>query len=631
MRRNNPVPMYQENHGYNATLSPEIAGASQGAFGTAPIAEVERLNRNVAGIGKQLADYTIRMQKQKDDNAIVAADNEIQKRLSEYMYNPETGIMMNKGKNADGMTIGYDEEVDKIIGDVSKDFSPYMKRKLGERITPGITNKRNNVARHEGGELRSSMLQDIEAGINAKVDNAIQDLNQESVDLLKDDMTTYVADRMHFLGEGEEAARSVAKKKYGAALLTVASEKANNGDVAGIMEIQGYAKGLTDAATRKKLAEIMETARKVDIYNRNYETSKKLAQAYKNNVLGARAEIRGMDLQKAAAPFLGQRMPNGANGCVEAVVRIGQSYSDFLKDNIDETNVSNLVNKAKEAGIEIENGLNLNTLKAGDILVYGDENHVVIYDGKGGAIGNSTSDEKVKTYSDFGVMGEVTKVIHTGNDILGLDPKERASLENMTQAEINSNETLEKKERAEYLQDLTDKMADAGNYSEAVAMLEAADLTPQEKNKLTRTMKTYYGVTANGKGKTTEGYTPKAQQADINSFNAFILKLDQPLDNGISIGANEWLKITAAAKRLRDSGSLPDGMEEEITAITGNTGFYSELTDTLEKKGYQGAYKDMLDAGAPPIVAAIIITQIHNRYKTVGKTWSDEEKTDETR
>ena len=51
-------------------------------------------------------------------------------------------------------------------------------------------------------------------------------------------------------------------------------------------------------------------------------------------------------------------------------------------------------------------------LQKGDVIVYGDDDHVVIYDGQGGYYGNSSSRNVTVHGSDYTEMGmPVTKVI----------------------------------------------------------------------------------------------------------------------------------------------------------------------------------------------------------------------------
>ena len=147
-------------------------------------------------------------------------------------------------------------------------------------------------------------------------------------------------------------------------------------------------------------------------------------QDYVRKVLGgldgydASIPQRVRSLLEDATPFLGVTMDNGENGCVEAVTKIGAKYCPFLAQELSNgvVNVDRLVADAGNNVIPFDP----NQLEEGDVIVYGDESdpqrHVVLYDGKGGYIGNSTEQNKVVQGADYNAMGAwaPTKIIKTG-------------------------------------------------------------------------------------------------------------------------------------------------------------------------------------------------------------------------
>lgn len=110
----------------------------------------------------------------------------------------------------------------------------------------------------------------------------------------------------------------------------------------------------------------------------------------------------------------GQTMVNGSNGCAEAAGKIGSYYSPFLAQecNNDVVYVPTLVSDADSAGLL--QPFNESTLEKGDVIVYGDNQHVVIYDGNGGYYGNSSSQDKIVHGGDYTAMEyQPTKIIKT--------------------------------------------------------------------------------------------------------------------------------------------------------------------------------------------------------------------------
>ena len=147
-------------------------------------------------------------------------------------------------------------------------------------------------------------------------------------------------------------------------------------------------------------------------------------QDYVRKVLGGLDDYdtsvpqRMRNLADDAAPYIGVTMDNGENGCVEAVTKIGAKSCPFLAQELENgvVNVDRLVEHAGDRVIPFDP----NSLEEGDVIVYGDKSdpqrHVVLYDGKGGYIGNSTQQNKVVQGSDYNEMGSwsPTKIIKTG-------------------------------------------------------------------------------------------------------------------------------------------------------------------------------------------------------------------------
>ena len=118
-------------------------------------------------------------------------------------------------------------------------------------------------------------------------------------------------------------------------------------------------------------------------------------------------------LDAGANAWLGATMDNGANGCAEAVGKVGSYYSPFLAQECNNgvVYVPTMVQDAGANCIPFDSS----QLQKGDVIVYGDDDHVVIYDGAGGYIGNSSSQNEVIHGGDYTEMGGLypTKIIKT--------------------------------------------------------------------------------------------------------------------------------------------------------------------------------------------------------------------------
>ncbi len=152
---------------------------------------------------------------------------------------------------------------------------------------------------------------------------------------------------------------------------------------------------------------------------------------------GAKAGA-GANVMDAAQDFMGQHMENGANGCVEAVTKIGARYNPFLADELSKgvVNVDTLVADAGDKVIPFDP----NNLEAGDVIVYDNNDHVVLYDGNGGYVGNSSSQQKVVQGGDYNNMGGLkpTKIIKTGNGVTAQNTQETTNNGGASAADLSS-------------------------------------------------------------------------------------------------------------------------------------------------------------------------------------------------
>lgn len=108
----------------------------------------------------------------------------------------------------------------------------------------------------------------------------------------------------------------------------------------------------------------------------------------------------------------GTTMNNGRNGCAEAVGKMGSYYSPFLAEQCNNgvVGVPSMVANAENAGL-LE-AFSAGSLEKGDVIVYGNDDHVVIYDGTGGYYGNSSSKNVVVHGRDYNNLDMTpTKII----------------------------------------------------------------------------------------------------------------------------------------------------------------------------------------------------------------------------
>lgn len=123
---------------------------------------------------------------------------------------------------------------------------------------------------------------------------------------------------------------------------------------------------------------------------------------------GSKAQV-SKNFDAGVKAWKGATMNNHENGCVEAVTKFGSYYSPFLANEYQNgtVNVDTLVNHAGNNVIPF----NAAKLQKGDLIVYNGNSHVVAYDGNGGYIGNSSSQDRIvhgKSYEQMGGLYPVS-------------------------------------------------------------------------------------------------------------------------------------------------------------------------------------------------------------------------------
>lgn len=127
---------------------------------------------------------------------------------------------------------------------------------------------------------------------------------------------------------------------------------------------------------------------------------------------GSKAQV-SKNFDAGVKAWQGVTMSNHDNGCIEAVTKFGSYYSPFLASEYEKgtVSVSALVKNAGANVIPFE----ASKLRKGDIIVYNGDAHAVAYDGNGGYVGNSSSQDKIVHGKNYEQMGGLypSRIIRT--------------------------------------------------------------------------------------------------------------------------------------------------------------------------------------------------------------------------
>ncbi|MBQ5733099.1 MAG: hypothetical protein IIV59_08170, partial [Selenomonadaceae bacterium] len=411
---------------------------SAGAFGTG--------GKEFGALANSLSQIAGVIQKRQDESDaadIMAARTEITQRMNESLYSGNGIITTGKGKNAEGMANRIGESIQDITDDVASKYNGRVRYQLTKKYLPqdmesygkmGMQAENRELESYRANEYKSSIASQIDfIGLNYASPDMVQAKFKEA-----DETINTWAMSQGWDGRTTEQAKTDFRTK---AAVSMVNACMSNEDSDGAEKILKENRKYMDPDAyyslynnvRKSQRQKEDYALGEDLYKKYWNPSthtfdsagfkKELESLYGR---GSITTTGGMDIEAADkeimnnSGLIGARMPNGANGCVEAYVRLGAWVSPWLKGQQGQTNVDNIMSAA-----QTENGgpgvvpYDASDVQYGDGIVYVDGNgeaqHVVMAAGKGEGdysyIGNSTELEKIVRRDDYRQMG---KKLHPG-------------------------------------------------------------------------------------------------------------------------------------------------------------------------------------------------------------------------
>ncbi|WP_405757573.1 hypothetical protein [Anaerovibrio slackiae] len=407
---------------------------SAGAFGTG--------GKELGALANSLSQIAGVIQKRQDESDaadIMAARTEITQRMNESLYSGNGIITTGKGKNAEGMANRIGESIQDITDDVASKYNGRVRYQLTKKYLPqdmesygkmGMQAENRELESYRANEYKSSIASQIDfIGLNYASPDMVQAKFKEA-----DETINTWAMSQGWDGRTTEQAKTDFRTK---AAVSMVNACMSNEDSDGAEKILKENRKYMDPDTyyslygniRKSQRQKEDYALGEDLYKKYWNPSthtfdnagfkKELESLYGR---GSITTTGGMDIEAADkeimnnSGLIGARMPNGANGCVEAYVRLGAWVSPWLKGQQGQTNVDNIMSAA-----QTENGgpgvipYNASDVQYGDGIVYVDGNgetqHIVMAAGKGEGdysyIGNSTSQMQIVRGSDYRQMGRL--------------------------------------------------------------------------------------------------------------------------------------------------------------------------------------------------------------------------------
>ena len=407
--------------------------------------------KELGALANSLSQIAGVIQKRQDDSDaadIMAARTEIAQRMNESLYSNNGIITTGKGKNAEGMASRIGESIQDITDDVASKYNGRVRYQLTKKYLPqdmesygkmGMQVENRELENYRANEYKSSIASQIDfIGMNYSSPDMVQAKFKEA-----DETINTWAMSQGWDGRTTEQAKTDFHTK---AAVSMVNACMSNEDSDGAETILKENRKYMDPDTYYSL---YNNVRKIQRQKEDYALGEDLYKKYWNSSThtfdsaGFRKELEslygrgsvtisgGMDIEAAdkeidRSGLIGARMPNGANGCVEAYVRLGAWVSPWLKGQQGQTNVDNIMEAA-----QTENGgpgvvpYDASDVQYGDGIVYVDGNgetqHIVMAAGKGEGdysyIGNSTSQMQIVRGGDYRQMGNLHPgfLIKSGN------------------------------------------------------------------------------------------------------------------------------------------------------------------------------------------------------------------------
>ena len=385
----------------NAKVSTSVTKEAFGTDGSQLGAWSSAAN-HIAGI--------IQKRQDEDDAAdIMAARNEISQKLNESLYSEDGIITTGKGKNAQGMTDRVNQSVQDDTQEVAGNYNGRVRYQLMNKYLPKDLEQYGKLGMQTENKEREAYQTDT---FNARMSNfsnsmalsyadpdTVYGQMQEANETLNSwadkqgwDAATTEAKKMTFRTQTVSSLvkACVADEKYDDAYEWLKRERKN-------MSQDEFNSLYATVEKQKKAKDKKDTSRILIGKFYNPETNELDIAGLEKEARAMCTKSNGISSDSIEAGYQkwgGQTMPHGTNGCVEAAVRIlGTDNSNSWIQSIQgDTYVPTLVSKSQTA-----NGgpgvipYSADQVEPGDMIIYGDDDHVVVATGGTGYVGNSSS------------------------------------------------------------------------------------------------------------------------------------------------------------------------------------------------------------------------------------------------
>lgn len=636
---------------------------------------------NTAGLGalnagiNQVQKTVNKIQDENDASDLMEAKNKIMTAVTSQMYGEDGLITNGVGVNAKGLQDRVTKAIQDTSHNIMKDYNPRVQRALKANLNENMLNFQRLAAGQEMREKRAVDKANFESTIENNIDLVARNYaDAETLSTaVKDTRRTIEAQALKFGLPAEEAvasARNAITQTVGGAVTAALANGDNDKagqildayktqmDAAEYWKLKGSLRKSQDSASMKvKVKDLLAQCRVQNAdgtysYDmRRFSNLVENATKYVNRGGGAADAVSA-----GFRPMIGTQMDNQRNGCVEAALKGTSGLNAFAQREREAgvLNVPRLLEDAlnPESGVTVEATSTAANAQAGDLVIYftpGDDKnhaanaeHVMVADGNGGVYGNSSSAADYTDAEGNYVQGggkvvhrpgsmeteglEIGYVIHTNTEGTVQEAEAPLSFEeiekykNYGEALAREDMSWQRAEKNRAEDNLLTAATEAGSYDEAVAMIDESNLPAMEKSKLKRQAAISYNVSTRSSrnGEDASGISP-LKEADTKALQTANTKFR----SGYALTPEQHTNLLYAVDKYIASGWMTEEDKQDYDTIMNDEQVMSDFTSDIQDGGVTKAYEHLIQQGASPIVATMVIAKA-DPYYTVRQKNVDE-------
>ena len=432
-------------------------------------AGAQALARESGKMGMAVWGGALALKEQVDSAKSLEANNEYNRLMSEGTAE----LMQRKQEKALNIVEDYDKLQQKTLDQVRKKYGGYINYGKAAIEFDNFTTRDNATRR---ANMVKYQLAETDSYHETQYANSLATCNQMVLDGGgSDEAIESASNRMAGLVENRYANYGEAKIKEqerilkGQLVSSALSMAVNMQDYARMGHLANKYAEYLDPKTRisvlsmfgKRQKEARELAEANDVFsmlgeNATRDEIKNLIRARNGNMGDTEKLFSHCD------SLIGEEMPNGRNGCVEAVLRQAAPFFKFAADHKNEVNVGSLCRLAMDSGDASIKRYNGGDIPAGSVIVYFDEDdavtgdveadsenaaHVTMADGAGGYYGNSSSARDYEDEAGNTVRGNGCVIHSDAQDIGGYKIGYVISMDEKTMQQMDELEIEEQTEK----------------------------------------------------------------------------------------------------------------------------------------------------------------------------------------